>query len=63
MSDRVLVIVPTYDEVENLERILDRLHASAPVPSGDPSSTTSACAPGTLERSRSRIASRFSTSS
>ena len=30
MSDRVLVIVPTYDEVENLERILDRLHASVP---------------------------------
>ena len=30
MSDRVLVIVPTYNEVENLERILDRLHASVP---------------------------------
>jgi dolichol-phosphate mannosyltransferase len=30
MSDRVLVIVPTFDEVENLERILDRLHASVP---------------------------------
>ena len=30
MSDRVLVIVPTYDEVENLERVLDRLHASVP---------------------------------
>jgi dolichol-phosphate mannosyltransferase len=28
MSDRVLVIVPTYNEVENLERIVDRLHAS-----------------------------------
>jgi glycosyltransferase involved in cell wall biosynthesis len=27
---RVLVIVPTYNEVENLERILDRLHASVP---------------------------------
>ncbi len=26
----VLVIVPTYDEVENLERILQRLHASVP---------------------------------
>jgi dolichol-phosphate mannosyltransferase len=30
MSDRVLVIVPTYNEIENLERILDRLHASVP---------------------------------
>jgi dolichol-phosphate mannosyltransferase len=30
MSDRVLVIVPTYNEVENLERILERLHASVP---------------------------------
>ena len=30
MSDRVLVIVPTYDEVENLQRVLDRLHASVP---------------------------------
>jgi dolichol-phosphate mannosyltransferase len=30
MSDRVLVIVPTYNEVENLERIIDRLHASVP---------------------------------
>jgi len=30
VSDRVLVIVPTYNEVENLERILDRLHASVP---------------------------------
>jgi dolichol-phosphate mannosyltransferase len=30
MSRRVLVIVPTYDEVENLEPILDRLHASVP---------------------------------
>lgn len=30
MSDRVLVIVPTYNEVENLESILDRLHASVP---------------------------------
>ena len=27
---RVLVIVPTYNEVENLERILDRLHAAVP---------------------------------
>jgi len=30
VSDRVLVIVPTYDEVENLEQVLDRLHASVP---------------------------------
>ena len=30
MSDRVLVIVPTYNEVENLERILHRLAASVP---------------------------------
>ena len=30
MSGRVLVILPTYDEVENLERILERLHASVP---------------------------------
>ena len=30
MSDRVLVVVPTYDEVENLEAILDRLRASVP---------------------------------
>ena len=30
MSDRVLVIVPTYNEIENLARILDRLHASVP---------------------------------
>jgi dolichol-phosphate mannosyltransferase len=30
MSDRVLVVVPTYNEVENLERILARLHASVP---------------------------------
>ena len=30
MSDRVLVIVPTYNEVENLERILQRLAASVP---------------------------------
>jgi dolichol-phosphate mannosyltransferase len=30
VSDRVLVVVPTYNEVENLERILDRLHASVP---------------------------------
>ncbi len=30
MTGRVLVIVPTYNEVENLERILDRLHASVP---------------------------------
>lgn len=30
MSHRVLVIVPTYNEVENVERILDRLHTSVP---------------------------------
>ncbi len=30
MSDRVLVIVPTYNEIENLARILGRLHASVP---------------------------------
>ena len=30
MSARVLVIVPTYNEVENLERILERLQASVP---------------------------------
>ena len=30
MSDRVLVVVPTYNEVENLERILGRLHDSVP---------------------------------
>jgi dolichol-phosphate mannosyltransferase len=30
MSDRVLVIVPTYNEVDNIELILDRLHASVP---------------------------------
>ena len=30
MSDRVLVIVPTYNEVENVELILDRLLASVP---------------------------------
>jgi len=29
-TGRVLVIVPTYNEVENLERILERLHASVP---------------------------------
>jgi dolichol-phosphate mannosyltransferase len=29
-SDRVLVIVPTYDERENIERILSRLRAAAP---------------------------------
>jgi dolichol-phosphate mannosyltransferase len=27
---RALVVVPTYDEVENLERILSRLHAAVP---------------------------------
>jgi len=30
VSDRVLVVVPTYNEVENLERILVRLHDSVP---------------------------------
>ncbi|SFF46561.1 polyprenol monophosphomannose synthase [Blastococcus tunisiensis] len=30
MTPRVLVVVPTYDEVDNLESILDRLHASVP---------------------------------
>ncbi len=30
MTDRVLVIVPTYNEVENVERILERLQASVP---------------------------------
>lgn len=30
MSDRVLVIVPTYNEVENLDRLLARLRASVP---------------------------------
>jgi glycosyltransferase involved in cell wall biosynthesis len=30
MNDRVLVIVPTYNEAQNLEPILGRLHASVP---------------------------------
>ncbi|NEK85783.1 polyprenol monophosphomannose synthase [Blastococcus saxobsidens] len=30
MSERVLVIIPTYDEAENVERILRRLHDSVP---------------------------------
>jgi dolichol-phosphate mannosyltransferase len=30
MSGRVLVVVPTYNEVENLERVLGRLHESVP---------------------------------
>ena len=30
MSARVLVVVPTYDEVENIEPILERLHAALP---------------------------------
>ncbi|MBV9097986.1 MAG: glycosyltransferase, partial [Frankiaceae bacterium] len=30
MSERVLVIVPTYNERENLDRILDRLAAAVP---------------------------------
>ena len=29
-ADRVLVVVPTYNEVENLERILERLRVAAP---------------------------------
>jgi dolichol-phosphate mannosyltransferase len=29
-GERVLVVVPTYNEVENLEQILDRLHTAAP---------------------------------
>jgi len=30
MSERVLVVVPTYNEVQNLEPVLDRLRASVP---------------------------------
>ena len=30
MSERVLVVVPTYNEVENVEAVLDRLRASVP---------------------------------
>ena len=30
MSARVLVVLPTYNEVESLARVLERLHASAP---------------------------------
>ncbi|MGY1826047.1 MULTISPECIES: polyprenol monophosphomannose synthase [unclassified Blastococcus] len=30
MNGRVLVVIPTYNEVENLARVLDRLHASVP---------------------------------
>jgi dolichol-phosphate mannosyltransferase len=30
VTDRVLVIIPTYNEAENVERILQRLHASVP---------------------------------
>ena len=30
MTDRVLVIVPTYDEADNVERIVERLQASVP---------------------------------
>jgi dolichol-phosphate mannosyltransferase len=30
VTDRVLVVVPTYNELENLEPILDRLRASVP---------------------------------
>ncbi|MEX5720228.1 polyprenol monophosphomannose synthase [Geodermatophilus maliterrae] len=29
-GQRVLVVIPTYDEVENLEPVLDRLHAAVP---------------------------------
>ena len=48
VSDRVLVIVPTYDEVENLERILDRLHAACPPRTRWWSTTASRTAPGEL---------------
>ncbi|SEL69074.1 dolichol-phosphate mannosyltransferase [Blastococcus sp. DSM 46786] len=30
MTGRVLVVIPTYNEAENLARVLDRLHASVP---------------------------------
>ncbi len=30
MSDRILVIIPTYDEAQNVERIVDRLLGSVP---------------------------------
>ena len=30
MNGRVLVVVPTYNEVENLERIVERVHAATP---------------------------------
>jgi dolichol-phosphate mannosyltransferase len=30
MSGRVLVVVPTYNEIENLERIVERVHAATP---------------------------------
>jgi dolichol-phosphate mannosyltransferase len=30
MSGRVLVVVPTYNEIENLERIVERVHAAVP---------------------------------
>jgi dolichol-phosphate mannosyltransferase len=30
VSERVLVIIPTYDEAENIESVLRRLHASVP---------------------------------
>jgi len=30
MSERVLVVVPTYNEIENLEAIVERLHAAVP---------------------------------
>jgi dolichol-phosphate mannosyltransferase len=30
MTGRVLVVVPTYNEVDNLETVLDRLHAGVP---------------------------------
>jgi dolichol-phosphate mannosyltransferase len=29
-GERVLVVVPTFNEVQNLERVLDRLHAAVP---------------------------------
>ncbi len=68
---RVLVVVPTYDEVDNLEPILERLHASLPdahalvVDDGSPDGTGELAEKlaGRLTCSRSRMGSRFSTSS
>jgi dolichol-phosphate mannosyltransferase len=33
MNAAVLVVVPTYNEIENLERIVERLHAAVPTAS------------------------------